>query len=109
LIISTDLLGLPKEFTLLQNYPNPFNPSTTIRFGLPANARVTLQVYNILGQQVVEIVNAALEAGYHELEWDGTGDRGVSVGSGVYFYKLEAVSNGGASKFHQVRKMVFMK
>jgi hypothetical protein len=109
LIISTDLLGLPKEFTLLQNYPNPFNPSTTIRFGLPANARVTLRVYNILGQQVAEIVNAPLEAGYHELEWDGTGDRGVSVGSGVYFYRLEAVSHDGASKFHQVRKMVFMK
>ncbi len=77
--------GRPEEFVLIQNYPNPFNPSTTIRYGLPAKARVVLFVYNTLGQIVSRLVDEEQEAAYHEVQFDATG-----LSSGVYFYKLRA-------------------
>lgn len=81
---------LPEEFVLEQNYPNPFNPETTIRFALPKNAQVTLRVYNVLGQVVRTLVDKKLQAGVHELRWNGTQDNGAPVASGVYLLRLEA-------------------
>ena len=75
----------PTSFALEQNYPNPFNPSTTIRYGLPLRSHVTLTVFNTLGQQVSQLVNGDMEAGYHEVQFDG---RGLS--SEVYVYRLQA-------------------
>jgi hypothetical protein len=102
-------LGVPAEFALMQNYPNPFNPSTTIRFGLPVEARVTVRVFNLLGQQVREIAGGVLKAGYHEAAWDGRTNMGASVGSGVYFYRLEAVAVEGGRSFSDMRKMMLLK
>jgi hypothetical protein len=79
--------GVPTHYTLDQNYPNPFNPSTTIRFGVPERARVQLRVYTLLGQLVATIVDGELNAGYHEVRFDGGG-----LGSGAYFYRIEAGS-----------------
>jgi hypothetical protein len=76
---------LPQTFTLEQNYPNPFNPTTTIRYGLPNRSHVTLTVFNTLGQQVSLLRNAEQEAGYHDVELDGT-----NLASGLYFYKIQA-------------------
>jgi hypothetical protein len=77
--------NVPAMKSLLQNYPNPFNPSTTIRYGLPNRSQVTLSVFNTLGQQVAQLVNGDMEAGYHEVKFEGNG-----LSSGVYFYRLRA-------------------
>ncbi len=88
----------PSEFALYQNYPNPFNPNTTIKFTLPVQSQVKLCIYNNIGQQVGEIINSNLEAGYHEVNYNGT-----ELSSGVYFYSLEA------GEFRSVKKMLLMK
>jgi hypothetical protein len=77
--------GVPCDWVLTQNYPNPFNPATTITFGLPVRARVRLMVYNPLGEEVAELTNADLEAGYHTATFSASG-----LASGVYFYRLQA-------------------
>lgn len=79
--------ALPKEFALLQNFPNPFNPWTTIKYDLPIDTRVSLKLFNILGQEVVTLVNEEQKAGYKSVEWNAT-----NVASGVYFYRIQAGS-----------------
>lgn len=71
------------------NYPNPFNPSTVIRFEMPRAGHVRLDVYNVNGQLVVTLEDGYREAGAHEVLWNGKNSRGVTVGSGMYFYRLE--------------------
>jgi photosystem II stability/assembly factor-like uncharacterized protein len=75
---------IPNKFLLHQNYPNPFNPATKIKFSLPKAGLVSLKIYNLLGQQVSELVNQNLNAGVYEYNFDGAG-----LPSGVYFYRLE--------------------
>jgi hypothetical protein len=76
---------LPTEFTLDQNYPNPFNPTTTIRFGLPESMDVRLEVYTVLGQRVMTLVNENRTAGWHTVSFNGAG-----LSSGVYVYRIQA-------------------
>lgn len=76
---------VPEAFTLQQNYPNPFNPSTLIAFGLPNTARVSLEVYNLLGQKVVTLLDEMRDPGSYTVSFDGKG-----LSSGVYFYRLTA-------------------
>jgi hypothetical protein len=87
----------PGAFTLEQNYPNPFNPSTTIRYGLPSRAHVTLSVSNMLGQEVALLVEETEEAGYHEVKFNVP-----ELASGVYFYRLQA------GEFVKTRKLVLL-
>jgi hypothetical protein len=89
---------LPSQFALRQNYPNPFNPTTTIVYDLPTTARVELQVFNLLGQKVRELVSGVQPAGRHEISFDA-----ASLPSGVYLYKLIAGS------FLATRKMILTK
>ncbi len=89
-LLTDSPLVIPTEFALYQNYPNPFNPSTLIRFDLPQKSTVKLQVYDILGRPVRTLVSGELEAGAHSVQWDGRNDRGERVGTGIYFYRLEA-------------------
>ena len=96
---------LPKEFALEQNYPNPFNPTTTLRYALPTDSRVTLKVYNVLGQVVATLTDGVVSAGYQSAEWNA-----ANVASGFYFYRIEATSVANPSKtFTQVKKMVLLK
>ena len=89
---------IPKNYSLSQNFPNPFNPTTVIRYALPENAHVSLRVYNLLGQQVAELVNREEAAGYYEVKFDGS-----RLASGIYFYKLTT------DKFTKINKMMLLK
>ncbi len=81
----------PARFALAQNYPNPFNPATTIRYGLPKAERVTLKIYNLLGHEVMTLVDREPKAaGEHLAVWDGRGQDGRPVTSGIYVYRLQA-------------------
>ncbi|RQW03789.1 carbohydrate-binding protein, partial [candidate division KSB1 bacterium] len=79
----------PQRFGLRQNYPNPFNPSTTIKYELPHSAHVQLTIYDMLGRQVVQLVNERQPAGRRIIFWDGTDIPGESVAAGLYFCMLE--------------------
>ncbi|MCI0329676.1 MAG: T9SS type A sorting domain-containing protein [candidate division Zixibacteria bacterium] len=94
---------LPKEYSLRGNYPNPFNAKTVISFALPKESRVSLDIYNILGQKVKTLVNGMMPAGYQKIEWDGTDHNGLGVSSGVYLYKLKA------DEFSRVNRMTLLK
>jgi len=88
-----DYAAVPSAFSLNQNFPNPFNPKTGISFGLPGDGFVTLKVYDIMGRCVKTLVDEKLEAGTHNIIWDGTADDGSRISSGVYFYKLSQGDN----------------
>jgi hypothetical protein len=94
---------VPAAHHLAQNAPNPFNPATRIRFALPEATHVKLTVYDVAGRRVKLLLDRQHEAGWVDVLWNGTNDQGRAVGSGVYFYKLEA----GA--FEARRKMVLLK
>lgn len=100
---TTDDKNIAYRFSLSQNYPNPFNPTTEIQYALPSSARITIKVYNILGQLVRTLVDAEQNAGLHTTTWNGTNETGETVSSGVYVLRLEAE---GASLS---RKMTFIK
>ncbi len=88
--IENAVASLPEQFSLEQNFPNPFNPATAIRYELVASDFVTLKVYDLLGRQVVTVVNEMGTPGKHTAMWDGKNDRGESVASGIYIYQLRA-------------------
>ena len=90
--------GLPERPMLDQNYPNPFNPLTTIRFAVPERGRVRLEVFNMLGQEIVTLVDDVMEAGYHSVECDA-----ARLPSGVYVYRMTAGS------VVQSRKMTLLR
>jgi hypothetical protein len=94
----------PKRFTLEQNFPNPFNPSTSISFQLPAMSRVVLRVYDVLGREVVTLVNGTESAGMRTVTWNADG-----FASGVYFYRLESTPIVGGRVYVATKKLVLLK
>jgi hypothetical protein len=101
--------GLPLTFDLEQNYPNPFNPTTQIKYSLAKQSFVILSVYNLLGQHVRTLVHEEQAAGRITTVWDGRNAAGSVVGSGVYFYRLEARPTDGSARFVSVRKMMMVR
>jgi len=99
---------VPKEFALSQNYPNPFNPTTTIKYGLPVESRVTVEIYNMIGQKVRTLVNGNQTAGYHTHEWNALNDEGRLLASGVYLLQVSAKGVNGAS-FQKPMKLLLLK
>jgi len=89
---------LPKEFALQQNYPNPFNPTTTISFSIPENQNVELKVYDLLGNEVANLVNEYKSAGSYSVNFNAS-----NLASGIYFYKLKA------GNFQQTKKLILLK
>ena len=96
----------PDRYLLQQNYPNPFNPTTTIPFGVPRRATLTLKIFNILGEVVsVLVLNQEYDAGYYDVSFDAS-----RLASGVYYYELAArESEGTQSEFRQVKKLLLLK
>jgi photosystem II stability/assembly factor-like uncharacterized protein len=93
----------PGKFYLKQNYPNPFNPVTFIEYELPKNSSVQLRIFNVTGRLIRTLCNTDQLAGRHIIRWNGKNEQGISVSSGLYFYKLETEGNS------EIRKMIFMK
>lgn len=97
--ISTNLNSeIPNEYSLSQNYPNPFNPSTKIKYSVPVNGRVSIKVFDILGKEVLTLVNEIRSTGNYETEFNG-----INLSSGIYFLKMEA------GEFVDVKRMILIK
>jgi hypothetical protein len=94
--------SIPESYALYQNYPNPFHPSTEIRFQLPHNGHVRLEVFNLLGQKVATLVDGERQAGENTISWNGTSDDGRALAGGVYFYRLQT----GA--FSATKKLIYL-
>ena len=104
-IIENDENKVPMQFKLHQNYPNPFNPITHIKYDLPKSSKVKIEVFNILGQKVITLVDAHKKAGSHAVDFNGS-----QFASGLYFYRIAIHSDKvEAGKFNKVRKMILMK
>lgn len=84
---------IPKTFTLRQNYPNPFNPSTVIEFSLPGETFVRLEIFDVLGQRIRTLLDGPQSGGLHRVQWDGNDSKGLSVGTGIYLYRLTTGPN----------------
>ncbi|HMQ79436.1 MAG TPA: T9SS type A sorting domain-containing protein [Ignavibacteria bacterium] len=95
--------NIPLKYELHQNYPNPFNPSTTIKYDLKNDGKVSLVIYDIIGREVIKLVDWNEEAGYKSVTWDGRNKMGNQISSGVYFYTLRT------GDFVKTVKMVFVK
>lgn len=94
---------VPALAQLNQNYPNPFNPVTTISFEITSGSFVELEVYSAKGQKIKTLVNENLSEGIHNIEWNGTDNKGNYVASGIYFYKMKS------GKYTSTKKMLLMK
>lgn len=95
--------GVPHSFALLQNYPNPFNPTTTVEYDVPYSSRVTIIVYDVLGRKVTTLVSGTKTAGEYRISFNG-----ARYASGVYFYRMSAVSRDGES-FRAIKKFLLLK
>ena len=103
--VSTDdqNIEVPFTFSLNQNYPNPFNPSTNITYVLPEASNVSLNIYDLNGQLIRELVSSSVRAGVHTLNWDGTNINGGKVSAGMYLYTINT------GKYTSTNKMILLK
>jgi hypothetical protein len=97
-------VAMPKDFAVSQNYPNPFNPTTTIVYQVPVDAKVIMEVYNIAGQKVSELVNQDMSAGYYTANFSSS-----NLASGVYIYRVVAVDKASGNNFSSIKKMMLLK
>jgi len=102
-VVGVNEEAIPTDYSMSQNYPNPFNPSTTIKFGIPEAANVSVKIFNLLGQEVATLVNNNLEAGYHIINFNAS-----NMISGMYFYRIQANGIDG-SNYTDVKKMLLVK
>jgi hypothetical protein len=93
----------PSDFILYDNYPNPFNPSTTIKYSLPIQSKVTLSIYNILGQEIRTLVDEVQSSGIKTISWNGRDNHGKQVSSGIYLYRIQS------GVFTATKKMVLVE
>tara|TARA_B100000315_G_scaffold260753_1_gene324833 strand:+ start:1354 stop:6642 length:5289 start_codon:yes stop_codon:yes gene_type:complete len=94
---------IPEEFALYQNYPNPFNPVTTITYDIPEGTIVNLTIYDVMGRVVKTLVNEWNEPGRKAVMWNGIDEKGMSLTSGIYIYRINT------SGFNEVKKLILLK
>ena len=96
----TQLLSgsVPETYSLSQNYPNPFNPSTKINISIPKQGLVSLKIYDVLGKEIMTLINEQKTAGSYEVDFNG-----INLASGAYFYRLES------SEFVDIKRMILIK
>ncbi len=106
--VNLSLLTKPE---LMQNSPNPFNPSTSIKFYIPNSSDVSIKIFDILGREVITLINKQAEAGYHIVYWNGIDKHGSEVASGTYICRMQAgdPSAGSGQAFVQTKKLMLMK
>ncbi len=97
---------LLNSFKLFQNYPNPFNPTTTISYTIPSRGIVTLNVYDILGNKIKQLVSGFKQKGSHKVVFNGS-----SLASGVYFYRItfNSSSNNNSQNLTSTKKLIILK
>jgi phosphoenolpyruvate synthase/pyruvate phosphate dikinase len=93
----------PDDFELFQNYPNPFNPTTKISFQLPMKSKIRLKIYNLLGEEVADLLNETREAGLHEVEWNAS-----EYSSGLYIYQIYTEGKNSSTNLER-KKMLLVK
>ncbi len=91
-------IEIPNYFSLAQNYPNPFNPNTSIKYSVPTPSNVVLKIYDVLGKEVVTLVNEVKQPGFHTVDFNAS-----ELASGIYFYRIDA------GEFTSVKRMVLVK
>jgi len=97
--------SIPKNYFVAQNYPNPFNPTTTISFGVPAQSHVTVEIYDLLGRRVANLINDDLQAGYYHISWSAVG-----LVSGIYIYRMAAQAmDNHKNSFTGVKELILLK
>jgi hypothetical protein len=94
---------IPKNYRLYQNYPNPFNPTTQIKYDLPEDDLVTINIFDLMGRSIKSLVNSNQSAGYRSIQWNATNNLGEPVSAGMYIYMIQA------GEFRQTKKMVLLK
>lgn len=95
-------IGIPAQYKLLQNYPNPFNPSTTIKYDLPFEGKVSIKIFDMSGREAATLVNEIKTAGYYSVQFNAS-----DLSSGIYYYRITAVSDG--QSFVETKKMILLK
>ena len=103
LIVNAEEKNIPYKFQLYQNNPNPFNPSTTIRYDLPEGSKAVIRIYDLLGREIIKLIDEFQPAGSHIVIWDGKNEKGMSVNSGIYLYSLTY------NNFSITKKMLLLK
>jgi len=102
--VAADNNSIVNGYSLSQNYPNPFNPSTRISYSLPSDSRVTLEVYNITGNRISQLVNQEQPAGNYSVDFGSS-----KLSSGIYFYRITAVNKATGNNFLAIKKMILLK
>jgi len=111
-VTSVEELGgeIPQQYAISQNYPNPFNAGTVIEYSLPNASSVSIVIYDIQGREVASLVQSVQAAGSYRVRWTGTNNYGRGVASGVYLYKMTAVSGDGNSQpFNLTKRLIYFK
>lgn len=108
-LVDMESESIPAKFALLPAYPNPFNPVTVIKYQIPAYSKVEISVFNVQGHKLRTLVNEPQVSSYYYVTWDGKDDRGDIVSSGVYIYRIEAVSLEDEQIFSMTKKMILLR